>query len=90
MNEILYTIDAGNVLKIWNNSTGEGEPFLVQPNNPEGGLWADSEDAAKWARRYIAQVFGVVIPEPIAPETEPEVLVEELVAEVPVEETPAE
>lgn len=49
-----YEIDSNNAIKIWND--GEENPFLFQPDWPDGTPWADAQEAESWALAKIAEI----------------------------------
>ena len=46
-----YSIDENNT--VWGYTTEQPEPFLKQPQHPNGTAWVDAADAAAWAELWI-------------------------------------
>ena len=49
-----YEIDENNAIRIWND--GQEEPFLFQPDWPNGEAWSDAKEAEDWAIAKIAEI----------------------------------
>jgi hypothetical protein len=49
-----YEIDENNAIHMWNDS--QEEPFLFQPDWPDGTPWADAKEAEDWAKAKIAEL----------------------------------
>jgi hypothetical protein len=49
-----YEIDENNAVHMWNDT--QDEPFLFQPDWPNGTPWANAEEAENWAKAKIAEL----------------------------------
>lgn len=77
-----YEIDKKNAISMWDDSNPNpgGEPFLFQPEWPNGTPWASKAEAETWAKAFIetlenAQsefVAGDSPEEPLKPRVFPE------------------
>lgn len=59
-----YEIDENNAIHMWINT--QEEPFIFQPDYPDGTPWADRADAVAWAEAKIAELSD--IENPMAPD----------------------
>jgi hypothetical protein len=41
---------------VYGYAEGQTEPFLYQPNHPDGSAWADDADAEAWAAAWLAHM----------------------------------
>jgi hypothetical protein len=48
-----YEIDENLTLRIWDTENTHGEPFLLQPDWPDGTPWASMEEVTSWAETKI-------------------------------------
>lgn len=58
-----YEIDENNAIHMWVDT--QEEPFIFQPDYPDGTPWADAADATAWAEAKIAELTD--IENPMAP-----------------------
>jgi hypothetical protein len=58
-----YEIDENNAVHMWVNT--QEEPFIFQPDYPDGSPWADTDDAIAWAEAKVAELSD--INKPMAP-----------------------
>jgi hypothetical protein len=50
-----YEIDENLTLRIWDTTNTHGEPFLLQPDWPDGTPWASVEEVTSWAEVKIGE-----------------------------------
>lgn len=50
---IRYEINDSNEIFAWDNDLPQTEPFLYQPNHPDGSAWLSKEDAQLWADKWV-------------------------------------
>ena len=48
-----YEIDEALTLRIWDTTNTHGEPFILQPNWPDGTSWGSIEEVTSWAETKI-------------------------------------
>ena len=53
-----YHINENNVVEMWNNNNPNenNEPFLYQPDKPDGTPWASYEEAENWCIEKINEL----------------------------------
>lgn len=61
---IRYKVTQKNEVLAWNDELEQTEPFMYQPNYPDGTAFATKADAEEWAARWYAYFTN--------PETNPE------------------
>ena len=61
---IRYEVNDNNEVRAWNDELEQTEPFLYQPNYPDGTPFETKQQAEEWAARWYAHF--------IDPETNPE------------------
>jgi hypothetical protein len=59
-----YEIDENNAIHMWVDT--QEQPFLFQPDYPDGTTWADRNDAEAWAKAKIDELSN--IENPMAPD----------------------
>lgn len=50
---IRYEINENNEIFAWNEDSEQVEPFLYQPNHPDGSAWSNRADAQDWVDKWI-------------------------------------
>jgi hypothetical protein len=50
-----YEVDENLTLRIWDNTNTHGEPFILQPDWPDGTPWGSIEAASSWAETKIGE-----------------------------------
>ncbi len=55
MSRYRYEVDADNAIRAWDdgNPNENGEPFLFQPDWPDGTPWSSKEEATTWAEAFV-------------------------------------
>lgn len=54
MTEPIYTYTINENLELYCYSNTQEEPFLYQPQHPDGSAWIDRADVEAWAEAYLA------------------------------------
>jgi hypothetical protein len=48
-----YEVDENLTLRIWDTTNTHGEPFILQPQWPDGTPWGSVEEVSSWAETKI-------------------------------------
>lgn len=65
-----YEIDENNGIRVWHD--GQADPFIYQPDYPDGTQFIDRNDAESWAQAKIAELTDIDAPmAPNSPNEEP-------------------